>query len=120
MVVWFTGCLICAFMLTMAPLPWSALGIVMLVVGIGVGGAGIARARKIPWGRPAVTSFGIGLAFAALLAAYSALLAVQWPAQWTYQQCQAAALTTETADACLDAYRQDSLSIMNRVVGGLR
>jgi hypothetical protein len=118
--LWFSGFLIGAFALTMAPLPWPVLGIVLLVVAIGVGGAGMARARKVPWGRATMTSFGIGLAFAALLGVYSALLALQWPAQWEYQQCQAGALTNVAADACLDAYRRDSASIMNRVVGGLR
>jgi hypothetical protein len=118
--LWFTGCLIGAFALTMAPLPWSVLGVVLLLVATGVGSSGMSRARKVPWGRPMATSFGIGLVFAALLTIYSALLALQWPAQWEYQQCEAGALTNETADACLDAYRKDSISIMNRLVGGLR
>jgi hypothetical protein len=118
--MWFSLSILGAFGLTLAPLPWSAAGVALVVGAIVLGVVGIRRARRVPGGRAAVTSFGIGLAFAAMLLLYFGLLAVQWPAQWEYQRCQGRALTEEAADACVTEYRRDSQSILNRVGEGLR
>jgi hypothetical protein len=118
-ITWFSGCVFAAFGLTLAPLPWSVLGVVLVVAATGLGVVGIVRARRLPGGGPVATSFGIGLAFTALLLAYCALLAMQWPAQWHYQRCQHRALTEAARDACLVDYQRDSQAIVNRLTRGL-
>ncbi|MDR1428509.1 MAG: hypothetical protein LBJ08_12265 [Bifidobacteriaceae bacterium] len=117
-ILWFGLSALAAFGLTMAPLPWSMLGVVCVLAAIVLAIVGIARARRLPGGRPAMASLGIGLVFASLMLFYSALMAVQWPAQWDYQRCLGKALTQEAEDTCLVDYQQDSMTLVTGLLGG--
>lgn len=117
-ILWFTAAIAGAFALALAPLPWPVVGVALALGAVGLGISGIRRARRLPGGGPVATSFGIGLAFAGLMLAYSALLAVQWPAQWNLQQCLAKALTEQASDACVADYQRESQSIAQRLIGG--
>jgi hypothetical protein len=112
-----TASVIAGILLTMAPLPWAVGSLLGAVAGIVFGAVGSRRARRLPGGQPAASTLRVGAAFSAFVLIYASLLAVQWPAQWEYQQCQAHALTHEAADSCLAEYRDNSVNLIQRLTG---
>ncbi|MDR1294364.1 MAG: hypothetical protein LBK59_05325 [Bifidobacteriaceae bacterium] len=117
---WFTLTTAGAFALALAPLPWPIVGLAGAVGAVGFGIFGLVRARRLPGGGPVATSFAVGLTFAGIMLAYSALLAVQWPAQWNLQECLTRALTEQASDTCLATYQRESQSIAERLIGTSR
>jgi hypothetical protein len=90
-------------------------GTVLVLVAIGLAIYGIRRARVLPGGGGAVGPLVAGLGLAGLMLLFSVTLALQWPAQWEYQQCQGTALTQQAQDDCFKQYEKDTMSVLRRI-----
>ncbi|MDR0432047.1 MAG: hypothetical protein LBH48_01865 [Bifidobacteriaceae bacterium] len=117
MFLWFTGSAMAAFVLSLMPLPWPALGAAFAAVGAVLCLTGAIKARKLPACHGVARTFTLGFAFSVLLMGYFGLISTQWPAQMELQRCLSKALTEQSTDACLQGYQENAQMVLDRLTG---
>jgi hypothetical protein len=112
-VLFFGACALGAMFSMSLPLPWPALGVVLLVLAVVLAIRGLVTANGLPLASGASLYLGLGLGMCAMFALYAVGLAATWGEQWDYQQCVTQSQTVQGRDACTSQYKQDTQNMFS-------